>query len=57
MSVVQPGRSFSGQAGIQIAATFMSMGIAIVFGLLGGAIIYPFYHYETEDFFDDNHYF
>lgn len=55
--MVQSERSFSGQAGIQVAATFMSMGIGIVFGLLAGVVIYPFYHCETDDFFDDCHYF
>jgi ammonium transporter Rh len=47
MQVVAEGRSFSGQAGIQVAATFMSMGIGIIFGLLAGAVIYRFYHYDT----------
>jgi ammonium transporter Rh len=57
VQVVNEDRSFSQQAGIQVGATFMSMGIGIIFGLLAGVVIYPFYHYETQDFFDDNHYF
>lgn len=57
MHVVAAERTYSQQAGIQVGATFMSMGIGIAFGLLAGAVIYPFYHQETQDFFDDNHYF
>ena len=57
LTVVYEGRTFSGQAGIQVAATFMSIGIGIVFGLLAGAIIFTVYRHESQDFFDDKHYF
>ena len=43
LHVVHGDRTYSQQAGIQVAATFMSMGIGIVFGLLAGSIIYPIY--------------
>lgn len=35
----------------------MSMGIGIVFGLLAGVVIYQFYHFESNDLFDDSYYF
>lgn len=57
LTVVNKERTYSQQAGIQVAATFMSIGIGIAFGLLAGAIIYKIYRQESEDFFDDQHYF
>ena len=38
-----PGRNFIGQAGIQVAGTFISFGIAIAFGIIAGFLIKPFY--------------
>lgn len=37
-------RTYSQQAGIQVGATFMSLGIGIAFGLVAGLIIRCFYH-------------
>ena len=50
-------RSFSGQAGIQVAGSFISLGIAVAFGLLAGGIISIFYDFHNSEFFDDKHYF
>lgn len=44
---------FSWQAGIQIAGTFISLGIAIATGLIAGGLLYTIYKVENSDFFDD----
>lgn len=50
-------RSYSGQAGIQVACSFISLGIGIGFGLITGAILYAMYDFRNEEFFEDKHYF
>jgi ammonium transporter Rh len=40
------GRTFSGQAGIQVACTFISFGIAIVTGIITGVILYFMYDFK-----------
>lgn len=57
LSFIKSDRTYSAQAGIQIAGTFTSLGISIVFGLLSGCLLYKGYHFDHEDFFDDSHYF
>lgn len=44
------------QGGIQVAATFVSLGIGLTTGAVAGLLIYPFYSMKTEEFFDDKHY-
>lgn len=51
------GRTYSEQAGIQVGATFMSLGIGTAFGLLAGVTLYKFYHFDANDLFDDSYYF
>ena len=51
------GRSFSGQAGIQVAATFISVGIGLVFGAIAGLVAYCFYSLESERHYQDWEYF
>lgn len=41
------GRSYSGQAGIQIAGSFISLGIGIGFGLIVGGVISIFYDFRN----------
>jgi hypothetical protein len=41
-------RSFSGQAGIQVAGSFVSLGISIVTGVLAGALLYFLYDFKNE---------
>ena len=41
-------RSLSGQAGIQIASTFISLGIGMAFGVIVGLILYPLYNFESQ---------
>lgn len=33
------------------------MGIGIVFGLIVGAILYPFYDFQSGEFYEDKHFF
>jgi hypothetical protein len=51
------GRTYGEQAGIQVAATFISMGMGIFFGLVAGLIIKTFYKEDKNDFFTDSIYF
>ena len=51
------GRTFYQQGGIQIAAIFISMGIAIVFGVVAGYIIKLVYKFTPEEFNRDEIYF
>jgi hypothetical protein len=41
-------RSFSGQAGIQVAGSFVSLGISIVTGILAGVLLYFLYDFKNE---------
>lgn len=54
---IRDGRTYSAQAGIQIAGTFISMGIAIVFGIITSLFLRCFYQFENEHFFEDSIYF
>jgi ammonium transporter Rh len=47
VSFTPNGRSYSGQAGIQVAGTFVSLGIGIAFGILTGFIISLFYDFHN----------
>jgi len=51
------GRTYSQQAGIQVASTFMSMVMGILFGLAAGLILKTFYKADNKDFFTDSIYF
>jgi tetrahydromethanopterin S-methyltransferase subunit G len=51
------GRTYSQQAGIQVASTFISMVMGILFGLMAGLILKTFYKADNKDFFTDNIYF
>lgn len=44
------------QGGIQIAGTFISLGIGLVTGVIAGLFMLPMYQVKTEEFFDDEHY-
>lgn len=48
--------NFAYQGGIQVAGTFISMGIGIVTGLIAGGVLYSVYKVENSDFFDDEHF-
>ncbi len=50
-------RTFYQQGGLQIAGIFISMGIAISFGIVAGFIIRTIYIFEPSDFFRDDIYF
>lgn len=51
-------RSFSEQAAAQIAATFISAGMGIFVGILGGLIVSCFYNVPTDKYFfnDEDHF-
>ena len=51
------GRTFYQQGGIQIAAIFISMGIAIGFALLAGFLMRCVYVFNPSEFFQDHVYF
>lgn len=51
------GRTFYEQGGIQIAGTFISMGIGIGFGLVAGLLMKLFYVFDPEEFYQDNIFF
>lgn len=42
---------------MQVAATFVSLGIGLVFGLVAGLVISCFYKFKNEEFFEDKLYF
>lgn len=50
-------RSYSAQAGIQIAGGFISLGIGVGFGVITGLLLYCFYDFRNEEFFEDGEYF
>lgn len=45
------------QGGLQIAATFISLGISIVTGLVGGILVKFVYSFNEKEFFTDAVYF
>ncbi len=45
--------NFNYQGGIQVAGTFISLGMGIFFGMLAGFIIRGFYEIKNTDFFED----
>lgn len=47
------GRTFYQQGGCQIAAIFISMGIAIGFGTIAGVLIRAFYQLKPDEFYED----
>lgn len=50
--------SFYSQGGLQVAGTFISVGIGIAFGLLAGFLIRVLvYNFQPEEFFSDQIYF
>jgi hypothetical protein len=51
------GRTFYEQGGIQIAAIFISMGIAIGFALIAGFLMRLVYVFNPAEFFQDHVYF
>ena len=51
------GRSFYGQAGIQIASIGISVGIAIGAGIIAGFLIRLVYRFKPEEFHNDEIYF
>lgn len=51
------GRTYSEQAGIQIAGTFISLGIAIVFGVITSLFLRCVYQFDDVDFYEDKIYF
>lgn len=50
-------RSISKQSGLQVAGTFISLGIGIGFGIIGGLISSCFYNEEPKHFYEDTNYF
>lgn len=54
---VSPDRTFSQQAGIQVACSFISLGIAITTGIITGLVLYTIYNFHNEEFFEDKEYF
>lgn len=48
--------AFAWQGGIQVAGTFISLGIGIGTGLVAGGVLYSVYKIENSDFFDDEHF-
>lgn len=57
ISVLNNNRTYIEQGGIQVAATFMSMGIGLVFGLVTGLVISFYYKFVNEELFEDKTYF
>ena len=57
MMVTSGDRNFSQQAGIQIAATFISVGLGIVVGIVAGFITLCSYHLESNHHYLDEEYF
>lgn len=57
LDVTEGDRSFIRQGGLQVGATFISLGIAVVFGVLAGLIIRCFYKFLNEELFEDHVYF
>ena len=55
--VTMKGRNYSQQAGIQVAGTFISAGIGIVFGLIAGALASLCYSLESRQHYHDGEYF
>lgn len=49
--------SFWHQAGLQVAGTFVSVGLGIIFGVIAGKVIEYFYNENGEDFYNDTGYF
>ena len=50
------GRTFNAQAGIQIAGTFVSLGIGIITGLIIGGILYVIYQYKSgNQYYEDSY--
>ena len=47
VSYTQNGRTYSEQAGIQVACTFISLGIGVGFGAIVGAILYCIYDFRN----------
>lgn len=56
-SVNVHGRTFYEQGGSQIAAIFISMGIAIVFAILAGFLMRIVYVFNPNEFYQDHVYF
>jgi ammonium transporter Rh len=50
-------RNFYGQGGIQIAGTFISLGIGIAAGIVAGILCKLVYVFEAEEFYRDDIYF
>jgi ammonium transporter Rh len=50
------GVDYMKQGGLQVAGTFVSMGIGIVTGAISGLIIYLISEPKEDDFYDDEHY-
>ena len=48
LTLINEGRSFSGQAGIQVACSFISLGIAVGFGIIVGLLLYACYDFKNE---------
>jgi hypothetical protein len=44
------------QGGLQLAATFVSVGLGIAFGIAAGFILNLFYNENPNDFFEDRAY-
>ena len=52
------GRSFIAQGAIQVAGTFISLGISIVFGVIAGLAMTLFYkQYKPNEFYNDHYNF
>lgn len=51
------GRSFYTQGGFQIAGTFLSLALGIIFGLIAGVIVRRRYPYEPGQFYQDSIHF
>lgn len=49
--------SFLKQGGLQIAGTFTSVGMGMLFGVVGGVLINTFYNENPSEFFKDSQYF
>lgn len=56
-SQISDERTLTDQAGIQIAGTFISVGIGILFGLVAGLVLGCIYKFENQEFFEDVMYF
>ena len=55
--VTMKDRNFSQQAGIQVAGTFISAGIGIVFGLIAGFLASLCYSLKSPQHYQDGEYF